>query len=229
MTTHWPARVVFPVIGLAVLAACGGEAADYQAAIDRGTVEAYDDYLARYPAGAYANEARAKKSALEDSLSWAHAESEASEAAYETYLAQSPSGAFAVVASARRNEALTRRLRLDALAFLQELYEHPLTEVLTEGLTPTQGRDVAYMTLTEGWGYSKRAFTDSGAVVVGVPGDGPMDPSLWPPLVDPWDGPVRLEVRIEGGSKTPTIVSPGPDREPGTTDDLRYPPDGASR
>lgn len=175
----WCTALVVPI-------ACSDDEADYDAATERRTVEAYEHYLASHPNGMYIEEARAAIGAIEDSLAQI-------------------------------------RLRSDLEAYLRELYEHPMTQVLTNALTPGQGRDVAYITLTEGWGFTKRAFSDSGTVIVPVPGDGPLDPSAWPQLLDPWDTPIRLEVRVQNGTKTPTVVSSGPDGQGGTSDDVRYP------
>ena len=91
---------------LGVMAAPGAQAADVQgdlwAAAETGnTVEAYTDYLARFPKGRFAAQAKQRKAKLielADAKAWRDAEQVGDIAAYEKYLVAYPAGKSAAPA-----------------------------------------------------------------------------------------------------------------------------------
>jgi hypothetical protein len=81
-------------------AACSRQESAWQAARRANSAAAYEEYLASYPAGQQASQARAAISAIRDAQAWSRAERLATPEAWQRYLAEFPEGSH--VESARQ-------------------------------------------------------------------------------------------------------------------------------
>lgn len=94
------------VVLLAAMAAggCSRQEAGWRDAARADSAEAYEEYLARYPGGAHAGEARARILALREARDWARALRLRTPEAWQRYLAEWPDGSHAARARAELAE-----------------------------------------------------------------------------------------------------------------------------
>jgi len=92
------AQWIVVVLAACILAACSRQEAGWREAARSDTVAAYEEYLARYPAGAHGTEARARILALREEQDWARAGRLRTPEAWQRYLADWPEGRHAAEA-----------------------------------------------------------------------------------------------------------------------------------
>jgi hypothetical protein len=96
--------IVVWIIAAGMLAACSRQESGWRTAAARDSVAAYERYLEEFPAGAHAEEARARVAGLMEQAAWARANRLQTPEAWQKYLGEWPDGKHA--AAARRQ--LTR-------------------------------------------------------------------------------------------------------------------------
>ena len=84
-----------------IAAACSGQESGWERARRENSLAAYEAYLARYPAGPHAGEARAALDGLHDAEAWSRAERLATPEAWQRYLGEFPDGRNAAKARQR--------------------------------------------------------------------------------------------------------------------------------
>jgi hypothetical protein len=84
-----------------IAAGCSRQQSAWDAARRQDTVSSYEAYLARYPAGARAEQARAALRALRDDEAWSRADRLATPEAWQRYLGEFPDGRHAAEARGR--------------------------------------------------------------------------------------------------------------------------------
>jgi hypothetical protein len=100
------------VVWLAVacaLAACSRQETGWRNARGEDSVPAYETYLEQFPAGAHAQEARAKIRELREEQEWARASQLATPEAYQRYLGAYPEGRYATAARERLSDFVLAR------------------------------------------------------------------------------------------------------------------------
>ena len=90
------------MVAACLAAACSRQETAWKAARRENSAAAYEAYLASYPAGPQASQARAAISAIRDAQAWSRAERLATPEAWQRYLAEFPEG--------RNVDAARRRL-----------------------------------------------------------------------------------------------------------------------
>ena len=91
------------LIAAAMLVACGSAESAWDKANAENSVQAYQAFVAKYPADKRADEARAKIAALQDQQDWAAADKANTEASFQDYLQKRSSGLHAQEARDRLN------------------------------------------------------------------------------------------------------------------------------
>jgi len=87
-----------------IAAACSGQESGWERARREDSLAAYEAYLASYPSGPHAGEARAALDGLRDAEAWSRAERLATPEAWQRYLGEFPDG---------RNTAKARQRLID--------------------------------------------------------------------------------------------------------------------
>ncbi len=94
--------IVVPwILAALIAAACSRQESGWERARREDSLAAYEDYLARYPAGPHAGEARAALDGLHDAEAWSRAERLATPEAWQRYLGEFPDGRHAAGARQR--------------------------------------------------------------------------------------------------------------------------------
>jgi SPOR domain len=94
--------IVVPWILAGLIAAgCSGQESGWERARREDSLAAYEAYLASYPAGPHAGEARAALDGLRDAAAWSRAERLATPEAWQRYLGEFPDGRNAAKARQR--------------------------------------------------------------------------------------------------------------------------------
>lgn len=101
MRTQW---VIVAVLGALLAAGCSRQEAVWRDAARADSVAAYEDYLARFPAGAHAPAAQARILELREEQDWARARRLRTPEAWQHYLAEWPAGRHAEEARALLNQ-----------------------------------------------------------------------------------------------------------------------------
>lgn len=94
---------------ICAVAACSRQDAGWRAARGEDSVAAYETYLERFPAGARADEARARIRALREEREWARADQLGTPEAFQRYLGAYPEGRFATAARDRLSDFVLAR------------------------------------------------------------------------------------------------------------------------
>jgi len=92
------------ILAALIAAACSREESGWERARREDSLAAYEGYLARYPVGPHAGEARAALDGMHDSEAWSRAERLATPEAWQRYLGEFPDG---------RNSAKARQRLID--------------------------------------------------------------------------------------------------------------------
>ncbi len=89
------------ILAALIAAACSRQESGWDRARREDSLTAYEAYLARYPAGPHAGEARAALHALQDENAWSRAERLETPEAWQRYLGEFPDGRHAATARQR--------------------------------------------------------------------------------------------------------------------------------
>jgi hypothetical protein len=94
--------IVVPwILAALIAAACSRQESGWERARREDSLAAYEGYLARYPAGPHAGEARAALEGMHDAEAWSRAERLATPEAWQRYLGEFPDGRHAAGARQR--------------------------------------------------------------------------------------------------------------------------------
>lgn len=91
------------------LAACSRQEAGWRDARGTDSVLAYETYLEHFPAGAHADEARARIQELDEESEWARANQRQTPEAWQRYLGAYPEGRYAAAARERLSDIVLAR------------------------------------------------------------------------------------------------------------------------
>lgn len=89
------------ILAALISAACSREESGWERARREDSLAAYQAYLARFPAGPHADEARAALDGLHEAAAWSRAERLATPEAWQRYLGEFPDGGHAAMAQQR--------------------------------------------------------------------------------------------------------------------------------
>ena len=89
------------ILAALIAAACSRQESGWERARREDSLAAYEDYLARFPAGPHAGEARAALDGMHDTEAWSRAERLATPEAWQRYLGEFPDGRHAAGARQR--------------------------------------------------------------------------------------------------------------------------------
>ncbi len=89
------------ILAALIAAACSRQESGWERARREDSLAAYEGYLARYPEGPHAGEARAALDGMHDTEAWARAERLATPEAWQRYLGEFPDGRHAAGARQR--------------------------------------------------------------------------------------------------------------------------------
>ena len=89
------------ILAALIAAACSRQESGWERARREDSLAAYEDYLARFPAGPHTGEARAALDGIHDTEAWSRAERLATPEAWQRYLGEFPDGRHAAGARQR--------------------------------------------------------------------------------------------------------------------------------
>ena len=103
------------------LAACSRQETGWRDARRADTVPAYETYLEHFPAGAHADEARARIGALQEEREWARANQLRTPEAWQRYLGAFPEGRYAGEARERLSDFVRAQAPPEGRAYVVQL------------------------------------------------------------------------------------------------------------
>lgn len=146
-----------------IAAACSRQESVWEQARHEDSVASYEAYLARYPAGPHAGQAREALAGLHDENAWARAERLATPEAWQRYLGEFPDGRHAATARRRLIDFIPPGPRRADGRYVVQLGAYSTEAAARAGLARAADRHVA-------------ALAGTGLRIVAPPG--PVD-SIW--------------------------------------------------